>query len=318
MDMPLAAEMPTEPPTTADAPSQDTDTQAAVRNASEAGFGLEHDGHTTQVWCEDCVTGMPRHLETGSVDVVVTSPPYNLGTQYGSYDDTVERTDYVSWMGEWGSAVSDALSDEGSLFLNIGGKPSDPWGPFEVLLKLREHFELQNVIHWVKSIAILKEDVGRYPGITGNVSVGHYKPINSPRYVNDCHEYIFHLTKQGNTKLDRLAIGVEYQDKSNVARWGGVKEDRRCRGNTWFVPYRTIQSRDKHRPHPATFPIKIPRMCVQLHGVERTRRVLDPFLGIGHSALAAAELGIDFVGFETDTDYCAQSRSAIEEAMSAG
>ncbi|MBT7593778.1 MAG: site-specific DNA-methyltransferase, partial [Gemmatimonadetes bacterium] len=252
-----------------------------------------------------------------SVDVVVTSPPYNLGTRYGTYDDTGARAEYVDWMGTWGAAVSEVLSDEGSLFLNIGGKPSDPWGPFEVLLKLREHFELQNVIHWVKSIAIQKEDVGRYPGITGNVSVGHYKPINSPRYVNDCHEYIFHLTKNGNTTLDRLAVGVEYQDKSNVARWGGVKEDRRCRGNTWFVPYRTIQSRDKHRPHPATFPVKIPQMCIQLHGVERTRRVLDPFLGIGHSALAALELGVDFVGFETDVDYCAQSQKAVEEALAA-
>jgi len=282
----------------------------------DVGFQVEFDGHRGQVWQEDCVTGMPRRIEAGSVDVVVTSPPYNLGTRYGSYDDTVERTDYVDWMGQWGAAVHEVLSDEGSVFLNIGGKPSDPWGPFEVLLKLREHFELQNVIHWVKSIAILKEDVGRYPGITGNVSVGHYKPINSPRYVNDCHEYIFHLTKAGKTPLDRLAIGVEYQDKSNVARWGGVKEDRRCRGNTWFVPYRTIQSRDKHRPHPATFPVKIPQMCIQLHGIERTRRVLDPFLGIGHSALAAVSLGVDFVGFETDTDYCQQSRTVIEEAIS--
>lgn len=283
----------------------------------QIGYRLQHKGHSTQVWCEDCVSGIPRHLAAGSVDVVVTSPPYNLGTRYGTYDDTGARAEYVDWMGTWGAAVSEVLADAGSLFLNIGGKPSDPWGPFEVLLKLREHFELQNVIHWVKSIAIQKQDVGRYPGITGNVSVGHYKPINSPRYINDCHEYIFHLTKNGTTTLDRLAVGVEYQDKSNVARWGGVNADRRCRGNTWFVPYRTIQSRDKHRPHPATFPVKIPQMCIQLHGVERTRRVLDPFLGIGHTALAALELDVDFVGFETDVDYCAQSQKAVEEALAA-
>ena len=306
----LAAETDQTPMTESPADPKQEDTE-------QTGFHLEQGGQSTQVWREDCVTGIPRHLEAGSVDVVVTAPPYNLGTRYGTYDDTGARAEYVDWMGTWGAAVSEVLSDEGSLFLNIGGKPSDPWGPFEVLLKLREHFELQNVIHWVKSIAIQKEDVGRYPGITGNVSVGHYKPINSPRYVNDCHEYIFHLTKNGNTTLDRLAVGVEYQDKSNVARWGGVKEDRRCRGNTWFVPYRTIQSRDKHRPHPATFPVKIPQMCIQLHGVERTRRVLDPFLGIGHSALAALELGVDFVGFETDVDYCAQSQKAVEEALAA-
>jgi len=269
---------------------------------------------TCELYNEDCIGGMNRHLEAGAVDVVVTSPPYNLGTAYTQYDDTMERPDYVRWMGQWGAAVARALAADGSLFLNIGGKPSDPWGPFEVLLELRQHFQLQNVIHWVKSIAIQKEDVGHYPGISGNVSVGHYKPINSPRYVNDCHEYIFHLTKTGSVPLDRLAIGVEYQDKSNVGRWGEGREDRRCRGNTWFVPYRTIRSRDKERPHPATFPVKIPQMCVQLHGVERTRLVMDPFMGLGNTALACAELGISCVGFDTDEGYCRQARQRLEVA----
>ena len=247
---------------------------------------LKHQGRTYTLYNEDCIDGMRERLAPGSVDAVVTSPPYNLGTAYKSYDDSIGREDYVQWLGRWAAAVHEVLKDEGSLFLNIGGKPSDPWGPFEVLLELRQHFALQNVIHWVKSIAIQKEDVGRYPGVSGNVSVGHYKPINSPRYINDCHEYIFHLTKAGNVSLDRLAIGVEYQDKSNVGRWGGAnRPDRRCRGNTWFVPYKTIKSRDKQRPHPATFPVKIPKMCLQLHGVAEGGLVLDPFMGIGHTAI---------------------------------
>ncbi len=284
---------------------------------TDPGFHRTVGTSTVDAWCEDCVTGLATRVEPGSVDVVVTSPPYNLGTRYKRYDDTLSRQEYIEWMGRWGEAVHGALADGGSLFLNIGGKPTDPWGPFEVLMKLREHFELQNVIHWVKSIAIQKEDVGRYPGITGNVSVGHYKPINSPRYVNDCHEYIFHLTKSGDVPLDRLAVGVEYQDKSNVSRWGGEGADRRCRGNTWFVPYRTIQSRDKQRPHPATFPVKIPEMCVRLHGLERTRCVADPFLGIGSSAIACVQLGVNFVGFETDADYCAQAQLSVDEALTA-
>ena len=197
---------------------------------------ISQDGRDYALYNMDCIEGMKRYLTPGSVDVVVTSPPYNLGTSYNSYDDTMGRVDYVEWMGQWGQAVSEILADEGSLFLNIGGKPTDPWGPFEVLFRLRGHFVLQNTIHWIKSIAIRKEDVGRYPGISGNVSVGHYKPINSTRYINDCHEYIFHLTKNGRVALDRLAVGVEYQDKSNIARFGSAnRSDSRCRGNTWFI-----------------------------------------------------------------------------------
>ena len=260
-------------------------------SSSSAHFEIQSGGSRIEVVNLDCIDGMRDRLRAGSVDVVVTSPPYNLGTDYAGYDDTMARGEYLSFMGRWGAVVRETLSDRGSLFLNIGGKPSQPWGPFEVLHTLREHFELQNVIHWIKSIAIQKEDVGRYPGINANVSVGHYK----------------------------LALGVEYQDKSNVRRWSGSSgEDVRCRGNTWFVPYRTIQNRAKQRPHPASFPVKIPKMCVQLHGTERADLVVDPFLGIGNSAVACVQLGaIDFVGFETDPDYCAQSRTAIEEAVAA-
>ena len=274
------------------------------------------DGRDYALYNMDCIEGMKRYLTPGSVDVVVTSPPYNLGTSYSSYDDTMGRVDYVEWMGQWGQAISEILADEGSLFLNIGGKPTDPWGPFEVLFRLRGHFVLQNTIHWIKSIAIRKEDVGRYPGISGNVSVGHYKPINSTRYINDCHEYIFHLTKNGRVALDRLAVGVEYQDKSNIARFGSAnRSDSRCRGNTWFVPYKTIKSRDKQRPHPATFPVKIPQMCIQLHGLEQTQCVLDPFMGIGHTAAACAQLGVGCIGFELERDYFAQSQRVLKDAL---
>ena len=261
----------------------------------------------------DCVSGMKEKLAPKSIDVVVTSPPYNLGINYGKYDDTVPRHDYLAWMAAWGEAVKQVMSDSGSLFLNIGAKPSDPWGPFEVVSALRQHFCLQNVIHWIKSIAVDAEDVGKQTGIAGEFAIGHYKPINSHRFINDCHEYIFHLTKEGNVPLDRLAIGVKYQDKSNVSRWNTGGRDQRCRGNTWFVPYRTIQSRNKERPHPATFPVKIPLNCILLHGREKAHHILDPFLGLGNSAVASKELKINFTGFEIDEEYFDYSSKLVQD-----
>ncbi len=124
-------------------------------------------------------------------------------------------------------------------------------------------------------------------------SFGHFKPINSPRFLNDCHEYVFHFTKSGRVELNRLALGVPYQDKSNIARWSHTRgKDLRCRGNTWFVPYETIQSREKERPHPATFPVQLAEWCIKLHGASRVRTMLDPFLGIGNSAVAAQRCGV--------------------------
>jgi site-specific DNA-methyltransferase (adenine-specific) len=176
----------------------------------------------------------------------------------------------------------------------------------ELALELRELFLLQNTIHWIKSISIEEQD-GEI------VSRGHFKPINSQRFLNDCHEYIFHFTKTGRVELDRLALGVPYQDKTNIARWshaGG--RDRRCRGNTWFISYETIQSRDKERPHPATFPVQLAEWCIKLHGVTRVRTMLDPFLGIGNSAVAAQRCGVpEFIGFEIDEKYLAEAKRRI-------
>ncbi|MGE0591008.1 MAG: site-specific DNA-methyltransferase [Vicinamibacterales bacterium] len=257
-------------------------------------------------------------LAAGTVDTVVTSPPYNLGIRYRSYDDTIPREDYLAWSHAWLGHVARVLAPDGSLFLNVGAKPSDPWTALDVAQAARAHLHLQNTIHWIKSIAIDRASAGARSRLAEDLAVGHYKPINSRRFLNDCQEFIFHFTPSGATPLDRLAIGVPYQDASNIGRWQGAAKGVRCRGNTWFIPYETIQSRDRDRPHPATFPSKLPEMCMALHGRDRTRLVADPFLGLGSTAVACARLQVDFVGIELDEDYLkeavARTRHAITQS----
>lgn len=253
----------------------------------------------------DCLAGMAA-LDAESVDLVVTSPPYNLGIDYASYTDTAPREDYLDWCYRWASEVRRVLKPAGSFFLNVGAAPANPLFPHEVLLKLQPLFRLQNTFHWIKSITV-------QPRGAPALSVGHFKPINSQRYVTDCHEYIFHLTKTGDVPLDRIAIGVEYADKSNIARWGHTEgRDRRCRGNNWFIPYKTIKSRDGDRPHPATFPAQLAEWCIRIHGAAAKLTMLDPFLGIGHAAEAAATCGVaKFIGFEIDDGYLAEARARL-------
>lgn len=257
---------------------------------------------TVRLYRGDCVAGMKHHVAPASVDIIVTSPPYNLGIKYNSYDDQKEWSDYLEWTRSWAEEAARALKNDGSLFLNIGGSLKAPLLPHVILNLLVEEWEffiLQNSIHWVKSIAL--SDTKNGP----ERQRGHYKPINSDRFVNDCHEHIFHLTKRGDTKLDRKAIGVPYADKSNINRWGHTDgEDLKCRGNVWFIPYRTINRRASDRPHPATFPDELVEKCVKLHGKNGSSVVMDPFLGIGHAAYAAIDCGVrEFIGFEIDKDY---------------
>jgi site-specific DNA-methyltransferase (adenine-specific) len=264
---------------------------------------LQKSNCTASFYLKDCITGLKENVRDKSADVVVTSPPYNIGTGYSSYNDELPREKYLTWIEEVGMAVKQALTDDGSFFLNVGNKPKDQWIAWDVAYVLRKYFVLQNVIHWVKSIAISKTEAGNYPNIAGDIAVGHFKPILSNRFLNDCHEYIFHFTKHGNVPLDKLSVGISYQDKTNIGRWKAAKEDRRDRGNIWFIPYETIQSRSKQRPHPATFPVNLPERCIRLHGSAKAKLVIDPFVGIGSSAAAAMRLGISFVGFEIDKEY---------------
>jgi site-specific DNA-methyltransferase (adenine-specific) len=269
---------------------------------------------TLRFYLGDCLEVL-RSITPGTISVIVTSPPYNLGVRYRSYDDTVPRARFLEWTGAWITAAAKALDPAGSLFLNVGAKPTDPWTALDVAQAARAHLHLQNTIHWIKSIAIDRDAAGAGAGLTRDLNVGHYKPINSERFVNDCQEFIFHFTPGGRTKLDRRAIGVRYQDASNVGRWQGAAGNRRCRGNTWFIPYETIQNRDTDRPHPATFPPRIPEYCLRLHGVSRVSVAMDPFLGLGNSAIAAAGLGVDFVGVEIDRHYLAEAIARVRRAL---
>jgi site-specific DNA-methyltransferase (adenine-specific) len=163
---------------------------------------------------------------------------------------------------------------------------------------MREIFQLQNSIIWVKSISI------------GEDSFGHFKPVNSRRYLNHLHEHVFHFTKNGKTAIDRLAVGVPFKDKSNIARWGHT-EDRRCGGDVWFIPYRTIRSKSQRDHHPSPFPVELAERCIRLHGPPAASggegmsslTVLDPFLGVGSTLLAAQRLGCRGIGIEIDTSY---------------
>lgn len=185
-----------------------------------------------QVRLGDCLEHL-RSLPRGVVDVVVTSPPYNIGVAYRSYDDRRPRAEYLAWLSEVGGEIARVMADDGSFFLNVGSTMSDPWLSMDVAGAFRDCFVLQNHIMWIKSISI------------GDDTVGHFKPITSRRYLNHNHESVFHFTKTGDQEIDRLAVGVPFKDKSNIARWGHAR-DKRCAGNVWFMPYKTVRSRAQH------------------------------------------------------------------------
>lgn len=249
----------------------------------------------------DCLSALQK-IRDNSADVFITSPPYNLGIAYGSYHDRKGEAEYLDWLEKICFEIKRVMKDDASFFLNIAGSSSNPWLPFELIVRLRKFFILQNHIEWVKSISI-NED-----------SYGHFKPVVSKRFLHRNHEFIFHLTKTGNVPLSRLNIGVPYKDKSNIFRRSHQK-DLRCRGDVWFIPYDTIRNKAEKFNHPGTFPIALPQMCLKLHG-KKNPVVIDPFVGTGTTLLATHYEGGQAIGMDIDKDYIKIAKERLKKVVS--
>ena len=235
----------------------------------------------------DCLSGL-REIASGSIDVCVTSPPYNIGMAYSTHHDRMPRPAYLTWLAEIGEEIGRVLRKDGAFFLNVGSTNVDPWLASEVASAFRHRFTLQNNIIWVKSVSI------------GRDTVGHFKPISSKRFLNNNFESVFHFTKAGDTPIDRLGIGVPFKDKSNIARWGHARDVRKA------------QKFD----HPAGFPVELATRCILMHG-KSPGCVLDPFLGAGTTLVAAQRLGLAGLGFEIDPAYAATAAARIAAELAA-
>lgn len=255
-----------------------------------------------QVLCGDSLRLMTERLAPKSVDVVVTSPPYNAGMKYAKYRDNRPDDEYLGWLYRVFAAINVVLKDNGSFFLNVGSKPTAPKRARLISDIAERHFLVQNEIIWVKSIT------------KDNESYGHYTPLNSKRFLNHNWEYVFHLTKARDLAIDRLAIGVRYKDQNNVKRFKS-KRTARCRGNVWFIPHETTQDQTDKWNHPCPFPPTLAEWCIRLHGVRDDLLVLDPFNGIGSSTVAMTRLGVCGMGIEIDPVYCEAAMSRIENVL---
>ena len=249
-------------------------------------------------------------LAAGSVDIVITSPPYNLGIGYCHYRDRLPEQHYLAFMVDVAREIRRVLRPDGSFFLNLSGSSQEPWVPLELAIRLRPLFALQNRIAWVKSITT---DLG---------STGQFKLCNSDQFLTRTTEDLFHFTLDGKVKLDRLAVGVEYADKSNLARHNKSqkdlsvpKPDRRDRGNCWFIPYQTVQSQAEKFDHPAGFPEDIAQI---VHPAARqARRACARSLhgGTGTTLVAAAQEGCKGIGIELDPAYVATAERRLGAIM---
>jgi len=99
--------------------------------------------NANQIYEEDCLTFMEKLSSQNTfLDVIVTSPPYNINKEYRTYDDNKKKDDYFAWLEEVGKKIKSVLENDGSFFLNISGRPSDPTLPFDLAARLTKKCRL--------------------------------------------------------------------------------------------------------------------------------------------------------------------------------
>lgn len=228
-----------------------------------------------RIICGDCLDYL-RGIEDESVDLVVTSPPYNKeyynkhrsGTtrwdfcrtksravHYGVYDDRMPPEEYALWQSSVLTECLRVLKSSGSIFYNhkdiLCNKRSI--NPFYVW-----NFPVRQVLIW---------DRRNTPSITKE----YFYPIT---------EYVFWITKTEGAyvKFDRDRVPLEFR-KSILS----------------FLP-------EKDNAHPAPFPLTLPDIFIRAC-TDEGDIVLDPFMGSGTTAFAAKSLGRNFMGVELNPDF---------------
>jgi site-specific DNA-methyltransferase (adenine-specific) len=226
-----------------------------------------------------------KTLTPGSIAAVATSPPYNLGKAYSSYDDNRPIEQYLTEQSEVAKLIAGLLKPDGHVFLNVGWNSKHPLRAVQVMLEWARHLELQQPIVWTKSVALDGSSLPKHlRDEMDNRQIGHFASINSDYFLNPTAELVWHFSPTGKSPVDRLAIGVPYVYADQPARFGHHRE-LHCRGNTWHIPYKTTQSRADRDYHPAPFrshwssavlrrgrPRSVPRRCGECIWRGKSRR----------------------------------------------
>ncbi len=228
----------------------------------------------------DCLAVLP---EITGVDLVVTSPPYNLSVgrdagkwphdrggkwvnagaalTYDDHDDALPLAEYVRWQRDVLTACWATLSDTGAIFYNH--KPRHQNGAIWLPLEVNPGLPLRQIVIWSRAGGM-------------NYAPTHYMPT---------HEWICVFAKPEWRLKNRAASGV---------------------GDVWRI------RQEANPDHPAPFPVGLPARVIE---TTAPSLVLDPFAGSGTTLRAARDAGVKAIGIEKSEHYCQLTARRLDQGV---
>jgi DNA modification methylase len=233
------------------------------------------------------------------IDLVVTSPPYNVGKDYSAYNDNQDWKDYFEMMEKIFSNIKDFINKARYLCINVG-KESGP-----INLMAEYHFIFKKLgYHFFRNIYWLKPEGSGKPTYTfRNPFPRMYSPSLRTEFIQiySADE----LPKEFNN-LITYKIGAMQDDARSTEKRKDEKIPNillsKFSGNVWEMQPETHLWADKGISHPAPFPTQLPFNCIRFFSFEG-ERILDPFCGSGTTIIACDQLNRKGLGIELDPNY---------------
>ena len=239
--------------------------------------GIFFDNGNTRIINDDIFT--TRKIAAGSIDLLITSPPYNVDIKYNSHNDRLSYEDYRNFSLRWMRRCFRWLKDDGRFCLNIpldknkGGQQSI--GADLTTIAKKIGFSYHSTIVWNEG------------NISRRTAWGSWKSASAP-YVIAPVELIVVLYKKSWKKISGSG-------ESDISR----EEFMDWTNGLWTFN----GERKKKTNHPAPFPVELPLRCMKLFSFVGDT-VLDPFMGSGSTLVAAARYNRTGIGIEIDRRYC--------------
>lgn len=238
-----------------------------------------------------------KELDDESVQLVVTSPPYFLGKDYGdnkrNLENADDREDYMEMLKSVLKECKRVLKPDGKLCLNI----VNPYTSNDTHGRLKRIPIEQELVLWLDNIGLDFMENVRWSkkrfGNSGTVFGSYPHPTNM--YFSGSYESILVFRKwiSEDYYSKRTLPDKEVKEASKV-----TKEE----WKEWTEPIWEFDGVNKNEEHPAKFPYELPYRCVRLF-TYKGDTVLDPFCGTGTSIKAALDTGRKGVGYEIENKY---------------